>query len=210
MNDEKQTPENAAPQPEQSAKKKETRSITAAMFDYVEMFAWAVFIVMILFSFGFRICRVDGSSMEDTLQNNQTLLLRSAFYTPKQDDIVVFHLTDPENNMEKTLVKRVIALEGQTVRIDLKTKIITVDGVEYADSHKVLKNNNGEYNSAYFRYDYNPDTQIFETTVPVGCVFVMGDNRNNSMDSRNRIVGFVDKNCILGGVVMRLSPFTFF
>ena len=117
----------AAPPPE-----KKERSLAAVLFDYVEMFAWAVFIVMVLFTFGFRICRVEGPSMEDTLQQNERLLLRSAFYTPKQDDIIVFHLTKVDSTMEKTLVKRVIALEGQEVVIDTNAKTITVDGVEYA------------------------------------------------------------------------------
>lgn len=195
---------------------KEPRSFSIAIFEYVELFAWAVFIVMVVFTFAFRICRVDGHSMENTLKENQMLLLRSAFYTPKQDDIVVFHLTEPEYGMEKTLVKRVIAVGGQEVVIDTNTATITVDGVAYADTHSVLKDRStdlitGAYSVSGLFFDhYDAESGIFRATVPEGCIFVMGDNRNNSKDSRNPAVGFVDERCVLGTAVLRLSPFTVF
>ncbi len=208
MNDPQNLPTEPFAAPAALPPEKKERSLAAVLFDYVEMFAWAVFIVMVLFTFGFRICRVEGPSMEDTLQQNERLLLRSAFYTPKQNDIIVFHLTKVDSTMEKTLVKRVIALEGQEVVIDTRAKTITVDGVEYADAHRFLKDNNDQYNTGYFDERLDRTTGIFKTTVPKGMVFVLGDNRNHSNDSRTG-VGFVDKNCILGKVVLRFSPFTF-
>lgn len=199
--------------PEVPPRKK--RTVGAAVFDYVEMFAWSVFTVLLIFTFGFRLCQVDGQSMENTLHNGERLLLFSAGYTPRQDDIVVFHLTEPEKNLEKTLVKRVIATGGQTVEINTQTGTITVDGAEYADTHSILKNPStgveiGRYYTSLFGYGYNPTTGIFRATVPEGHLFVMGDNRNNSKDSRNPDVGFVDERCVLGRVVLRLSPFTAF
>lgn len=199
--------------PEVPPRKK--RTVGAAVFDYVEMFAWSVFAVLLIFTFGFRLCQVDGQSMENTLHNGERLLLFSAGYTPRQDDIVVFHLTEPEKNLEKTLVKRVIATGGQTVEINTQTGTITVDGKEYADTHSILKNPStdveiGRYYTSLFGYGYNPTTGIFRATVPEGHLFVMGDNRNNSKDSRNPDVGFVDERCVLGRVVLRLSPFTAF
>lgn len=199
--------------PEVPPRKK--RTIGAAVFDYVEMFAWSVFTVLLIFTFGFRLCQVDGQSMENTLHHGERLLLFSAGYTPRQDDIVVFHLTEPEKNLEKTLVKRVIATGGQTVEINTQTGTITVDGKEYADTHSILKNPStdveiGRYYTSLFGYGYNPTTGIFRATVPEGHLFVMGDNRNNSKDSRNPDVGFVDERCVLGRVVLRLSPFTAF
>lgn len=207
MNDEKQIiPEvpDGAPVPEQKKKK----TVAAVLFDYVEMFTWSVFAVLLIFTFGFRLCQVDGGSMNNTLEDTQRLLLRSAFYTPKQDDIIVFHLTKPEVGMEKTLVKRVIATGGQTVEINTNTGVITVDGVEYSDTHAFL--NSGHYEPSLFCKDYDRTTGIYRATVPEGMLFVMGDNRNNSTDSRNSKVGFVDERCVLGKVVLRLSPFTVF
>ena len=210
------SPETVPETAPETARKKKPSPVLVGLFDYVEMFAIAVFVVMVVFTFLFRVCRVDGRSMENTLKENQALLLRSAFYTPKQDDIVVFHLTDPEHSMEKTLVKRVIATGGQEVIIDTNTATITVDGVVYPDTHSVLKDRStneitGNYEIFGLFYEhFDRATGIFRATVPEGCVFVMGDNRNNSKDSRNPDVGFVDERAILGGVVLRFAPFQIF
>ena len=88
------------------AKKEETGGF---LFDALEMFVWAFAILLLIFTFAFRLCRVEGASMENTLYDNENLLLYSLAYEPQQDDIVVFHLTDKEPNLEKMLVKRVIA-----------------------------------------------------------------------------------------------------
>ena len=87
------------------------------LFDILEMFAWSLFIVFMIFTFGIRLCRVDGSSMENTLFSEENLLVINAGYTPEQDDIIVFHMTEPEVYLEKTLVKRVIATGGEEVQI---------------------------------------------------------------------------------------------
>lgn len=201
------------------------RGIASVLFDYVEIFAWSLFAVILIFTFALRICRVDGESMTYTLQDGEKLMVTNLFYTPKQDDIIVFHLTNPEAGMEKTLVKRVIAVSGQTVELNTKTGELTIDGVPYEDAHRYLlrkttsRDENGKYVSAYevtdsystsglFFYGYDESTGIFRTTVPEGHVFVMGDNRNNSRDSRNPSVGFVDERCILGKVILRLYPLT--
>lgn len=149
--------------------------------------------------------------MENTLASGESLLISGIGYTPKQDDIIVFHLTDHDNHMEKNMVKRIIATGGQELTIDFNTGIITVDGVEYEDSHRTLKDLNNRkvsYYSLFANHYYDRSTGIFHATVPEGTVFVMGDNRNNSKDSRNMEIGFVDERCILGKVLFRLSPFT--
>ncbi len=189
------------------------QGLVSAVFDVVEMFAWSVFAVLIIFSFAFRLCRVEGGSMENTLYNGENLLLYSFDYTPEQGDIIVFHLTRPEVNLEKTLVKRVIATEGQTVELNFKTATLTIDGEIYDDFHAVLKNQRTD--EIIDRYTltadhYDRETGIYTATVPEGHVFVMGDNRNNSKDSRDDDIGFVDERCILGKAVLRLSPFEVF
>ncbi len=199
-----------APQPSERAGR-----LICGAFDYLELFAWSVFAVLIIFTFGIRLCRVEGRSMENTLYDGQNLLLWSAGYTPQQDDIIVFHLTKPQVDLQKTLVKRVIAVGGQELVIDTRTGTVTVDGVRYGDTHAVLKDRvtdeiTGSYLTSLFRYDFDPATGIFRTTVPEHTVFVMGDNRNNSKDSRDPEVGFVDERCILGRVALRLLPFTVF
>ena len=182
-------------------------------FEILEMFAWSVFVVLLLFTFGLRLTRVDGSSMENTLYDGQKLIVSSFAYTPKQDDIIVFHMTKPDKGLEKAMVKRVIATGGQKLRIDFKAKEITVDGVPYEDSHRILKNFNGatiDYYSLRADHYYDMKQEVFEATIPEGTLFVMGDNRNNSKDSRNSDVGFVDERSVLGKVVFRVFPFDFF
>lgn len=203
-----------APEAQTPPEGENKRGFVAGMFDYLEMFAWSVFAVLVIFTFAVRLCRVDGQSMENTLKDQQSLLLWNMGYTPKQDDIVVFHLTNPDADLEKTLVKRVIATGGQEVVIDFSDGVITVDGEVYADTHSVLKN---PYTDAIVgsytltaKYNYDSATRVFRATVPEGCIFVMGDNRNNSRDSRDPDVGFVDERCVLGKVILRFSPFTRF
>ena len=184
------------------------------LFDALEMFVWALAILLLVFTFAFRLCRVEGASMENTLYNGENLLLYSFAYEPKQDDIVVFHLTDAEPNLEKMLVKRVIATGGQTVEIDFRNNTITVDGVLFEDSHAVLKNQAdlSVDRYLYFRPDwqYDSNTDRMTVTVPEGHLFVLGDNRNFSRDSRDSDIMFVDERCVLGKVIVRIAPFTVF
>lgn len=190
---------------EQEPKKKDGyQSASAFLFDVLEMVAWSVFVMALLFTFVFRICRVEGQSMENTLYNNQTLLVRNIGYTPEQDDIIIFHLTEPEIDMEKTLVKRVIATGGQTLEINYDTCQIFVDGELYEDSHRVLKTLSDVVIDRYYH------SGVYKTTVPENMLFVMGDNRNNSKDSRSPDVGFIDERCVLGKVILRLQPFEVF
>ncbi len=185
----------------------------STLFDMLETFVWALAAVFLVFLFFLRLCQVDGSSMENTLYHGELLILQSFAYTPEQDDIIVFHMTDPSVNLEKTLVKRVIATGNQELTINFLTNEIYVDGIRYEDSHAVLKDAADQITGTYTltaQHHYNPDTGILSLTVPEGSLFVLGDNRNFSKDSRTLDIGFVDERSVLGRVILRIYPFTDF
>ncbi len=184
------------------------QKIFSALYDYIEIFAVSIIAVIFIFSFCVRLCRVDGDSMNQTLRNDERILVSDTFYTPHQGDIIVFHLSN--DSYHEPLVKRVIATEGQTIELNFTTGELKVDGVRYNDEHAFVEG--GKYD---IRYDYNKDHIVsedgmvyFRATVPEGKIFVMGDNRNGSSDSRSERVGFVDLDCVLGKAIVRLKPFT--
>ena len=178
-------------------------SVIRTVFDYVEIFAICICLVFLMFTFVARICTVNGNSMNNTLKNKEVLVVSPLFYEPKQGDIVVFHQT---GELNEPVVKRVIALGGQTVKIDFDKGEVYVDGVLLKEKYAYL--DTGRYERRYFaQYDMDYATSTFETVVPEGELFVMGDNRNHSLDSRSTSIGTVDERRLLGRVVFRLSPF---
>ncbi len=175
------------------------------IYDWIEVFAAAVTIVVIMLSFIMRIATVRGHSMDDTLSNGQVLIMSDMFYTPKQGDIIVIQQNG--GYFESPLVKRVIATGGQKLHIDFTNWEVTVDG-KVIDEEYVKRGIPGvsmdkeEYYSVYNSY-FDETGSI---TIPEGYLFVMGDNRNESSDSRSIYVGLVRENEVLGKVVFSLLP----
>ncbi len=160
------------------------------LYEWVETLIWCFLSVVILFTFLLRVVGVKGSSMTDTLRDGDRLVTID-YVVPKYGDIVA--VTQPKN-LNEPLVKRVIATEGQTVDIDFNAGVVYVDGVKLEEAYTLTPTN--------VRGDIN-----YPAKVPAGHVFVMGDNRNGSKDSRFKEVGMVDVRYIFGRIVLRLFPF---
>lgn len=205
-----------------SVKKK---SVSREILEWVASLGIAFAIVFVLKGFIFDIVKVDGDSMYPTLHHNDRLIVTKLGYEPKQGDIIILdhnydnrqayyaqvaeekgkgelnwfdkafeHFSLPANAKEEYYVKRVIATEGQTVDIGDDGKVY-VDGEEYIEEYLV---------------EATPitDTTVkYPVTVEEGHVFVMGDNRDNSLDSRSSRLGQVDENAILGKAQLRIFPF---
>jgi len=148
---------------------------------------------VLIFTFLARIIVVSGPSMENTLHNGDLLLVWSLGYTPKQGDVVV--LTQ-ESYQEDSIVKRVIATGGQQVDINYISGRVSVDGQTLDEDYikeEMLLPTYGE--------------GLNHVIVPEGCIFVMGDNRNHSADSRYPAIGIVDTRCVIGRGVAVMFPF---
>ena len=162
---------------------------------YLHDLCWMLAVVMILFLIFFRIIVVSGPSMKMTLLDGDYLLLISnLFYRePEKGDVVVVSKQDYDNG--KPIVKRVIATEGQIVDMDFANGIVYVDGLPLEED--------------YINTPTNLDEgSVFPQIVEEDHVFVMGDNRNNSKDSRSLEIGQIDKREVLGKVALLMVPGT--
>lgn len=176
-------------------KKTEKEEIADAA--WTSVFHWVYAIVFILiafiivFSVFLKIINVEGDSMKPTLHDGDKILVSVLQYTPEKGDLVLIDINDGASIM---MVKRIVATENQTVDIDYKNRTLTVDGVVMQEAYIT-------------EMSFAPDNEIsYPYTVPQGHVFVLGDNRIDSIDSRNRNIQAVSVESIIGKVIARGYP----
>ncbi len=165
-----------------------------SVYEFASIIVSAVLTVGVIFTFFFRISTVSGQSMENTLHHGDQLLISSITTDIKYGDVVV---TSQPNYFGKTLIKRVIAVGGQTVSFDIENKRVLIDG-EPLDEPYIKE-----------EMDF-PETMKKTYKVPEGKLFVMGDNRNHSSDSRDMYIGLIDEDYVIGKVIYRLGDKTIF
>ena len=171
-------------------KKKDKKDEKMTLYDWVQCVIGALVIGILMFMFVGRVIGVKGDSMNHTLVDTDKIVISNIMYEPKYGDVIVFQ-TDTFG--PDPLVKRVIATEGQTVDIDFDAGIVYIDGQALDEPYTAEPT-------------YSRESFQGAVTVPEGCIFVMGDNRNHSTDSRSNMVGMVDKRCVLGKVYMVAIP----
>lgn len=174
------------------------KSFLSSVLEWVEIIITSVVAVVIIFTFLFKIVTINGPSMEETVFHGDKVIITNIFYEAKPGDVVVVsrNQTNTYNTdeYEEPIIKRVIATEGQTVDIDFEEGVVYVDGQALKEDYTKTPTN-------------NPGNITFPVIVPENCVFVLGDNRNESMDSRFRQIGMIDTRYIMGKVVFRIFPF---
>lgn len=180
----------------EKTKKDEKVSITIASnaFELVSVFVSALVVIAVVFVFIARPVGVRGTSMLPTLNSGDWLLVSPLYDEPEYGDIIVSY---PPSAFDEPLIKRVIAVGGQKVDIDYETGIVYVDDVALDESFYV-----NTPTTRQTEYD-----QQFPLYVPYGYVFMCGDNRNGSTDSRSTLVGFCREEYILGKAIGRIVPF---
>ncbi|MBR4546363.1 MAG: signal peptidase I [Oscillibacter sp.] len=162
------------------------------LFEWIQALVSSVLVVVVLFTFVVRLIGVDGHSMLPTLQHGDRLLVLSSllYHDYQYKDIVILRKQTFDDN---PIVKRVIATEGQTVDIDFRAGVVYVDGLALDEPY-------------INELTYAEEGTAFPLTVPKGSIFVMGDNRNHSSDSRHSRLGTVDTRYVIGRAMFLLFP----
>ena len=171
-------------------KNEQKESLRGEIYDWIQCIVAALVVCVLLFSLAVRLVDVVGNSMYPTLENGDKVIVSNLFYEPQQGDIIVFR---KDEYRPEPLVKRVIAVGGQTVDIDFDLGIVYVDGVALDEPYIA-------------ELTTDPIDFSGPVEVPEGHVFVMGDNRNYSTDSRYSQIGCVDVRSIMGKVYYTVFP----
>lgn len=168
-----------------------TNKLAVNAFDLIKPILFVFAVVSVIFTLAVRDANVVGSSMAETLHNGDKVILTDIFYTPRVGDIVAI---STESLKEKRIIKRVIAKEGQSIRINYDTGEVIVDGIIIDEP----------YISSPMRTNEN---KTLSAEVPEGYIFVMGDNRYISLDSRDEKVGFIPVKDVIGKARFIFFPF---
>ena len=171
------------------------RPAGAELFEWLQMVLVCVVGAVIAFNCVVRLSVVDGHSMDPTLEHGELMLVWSLGYEPKQGDVVVMNKTTAKFLGEAAIVKRVIATGGQVVDIDYGTSTVFVDGVALEEDYTLeeMYQKGGHMEGTHFE-------------IPEGEIFVMGDNRNGSTDSRDDRLGTIHEDYVLGRAVCAIWP----
>ena len=165
------------------------------IYDWLGSLFMALVIVLLIMTFGFRIIDVDGKSMEPTLIDTDKVVITDLFYTPHDGDIVIISHAE---EYAKPLVKRVIATASQDLKVDYENNAVYVDGKKLDEPY---------IQGVTVRGDI-PEEKL-NGIVPEGKVFVMGDNRSISLDSRYQQIGFIDEDLIIGKAQLDVIPHSY-
>ncbi len=186
---------------ENKGNQEEALSTAGSVFDWCKSFLFSLTAVIFIFTLLFRGVTVNGSSMLPTLEDGEYLIISNLLYTPENGDIVVVQAPHYKNGTEP-LIKRIIATEGQEVKINFNTWEVWVNGEKLNEDYILY-----EPDVTMLMEDMEPD-ENGEATVVVeeNCVFLMGDHRNDSLDSRSDDVGQIDTRYIMGRVIVRITP----